>query len=60
MARSIPTTDGPVRVYPETGATWVFALALDWPGWCRRARTPDAVLETLEAHRVRYGDARSD
>ena len=25
-----------VRVGLEVGKTWVFAWALDWPGWCRR------------------------
>ena len=46
----------PVRVYLETGKTWVFACALDWPGWARKGRGPDAALETLDAYRGRYGE----
>jgi hypothetical protein len=30
------------------------AFGLDWPGWCRGARTADAALEMLEAYRERY------
>jgi hypothetical protein len=30
------------------------AVALDWPGWSRGARTADVALETLEAYRDRY------
>jgi hypothetical protein len=30
------------------------AYALDWPGWSRGARTPEAALETLESYRDRY------
>ena len=43
-----------IRVYFEQGATSVFAVALDWPGWARRARTLDLALEELEAYRARY------
>ena len=32
-------------VYLERGPKKVFACALDWPGWCRSAKTPDAALE---------------
>jgi hypothetical protein len=42
------------RVYLEQGRTWVFALAIEWPGWCRRARTPDGALATLDEYRPRY------
>ena len=45
-----------VRVYLEVGAKSVFAVALDWPGWCRRAKTPDAGLKALESYRPRYAD----
>lgn len=44
-----------LRVALETGRTWTFATALDWPGWCRRAKTkagPAAALDTL----LEYGD----
>ena len=30
------------------------AIALDWPGWSRGAKTPEAALETLESYRSRY------
>ena len=30
------------------------AYALDWPGWSRGARTPEAALETLASYRDRY------
>jgi len=49
-----PAAGSDVRVYLEVGSTSVFAVALDWPGWCRRAKTPDAALAVLEAYRDRY------
>src|SRR3990170_7786672 len=30
------------------------AFAVDWPGWSRGAKTPDAAVELLEAYRERY------
>jgi hypothetical protein len=44
----------PARVYLEEGARSVFAVSLDWPGWCRRGRTADDALDTLDAYRDRY------
>ena len=32
----------------------VAAFAIDWPGWSRGAKTPDAAVEMLEAYRERY------
>ena len=32
----------------------VAAFAIDWPGWSRGAKTPDAAFELLEAYRERY------
>jgi hypothetical protein len=43
------------RVALERGKRWVFATALDWPGWCRRGRGDDDALEVLLAYRDRYG-----
>jgi hypothetical protein len=43
-------------VYLEEGKQRVFACALDWPGWCRSAKTPDLALETLAAYTPRYAD----
>lgn len=42
------------RVYLEEGKSNVFAVSLDWPGWCRRAKTPEAAIEALESYRERY------
>ena len=42
------------RVYLEVGKTWTFAAALDWPGWCRRARGAEAALDTLLEYADRY------
>ncbi|HEX3424984.1 MAG TPA: hypothetical protein VHT30_02565 [Acidimicrobiales bacterium] len=44
----------PTRVYLDTGKTWTFACAVDWPGWCRRAKGPEAALLTLLAYQERY------
>src|SRR5262249_23796467 len=38
----------------ETGATWTWASALDWPGWCRRGKGDEAALEQLLAYADRY------
>jgi hypothetical protein len=32
----------------------VAAFAIDWPGWSRGAKAPDAAVELLEAYRDRY------
>jgi hypothetical protein len=42
------------RVYLEEGENVVFAVTLDWPGWCRRAKTPDLAMEALDDYRERY------
>lgn len=47
----------PLRVYLETGKRWVFAGALDWPGWCRRATGEEAALDTLIEYASRYSRA---
>jgi hypothetical protein len=44
----------PVRVALETGARWVFASAVDWPGWCRRGKGEQAALEVLRDYAGRY------
>jgi hypothetical protein len=44
-----------VAVYLEAGNTRVFACALDWPGWCRRAKTDEAALDALAEYWPRYG-----
>lgn len=45
----------PVREALEVGRTWVFAAAMDWPGWCRRGKSPPAALAALLDHAGRYG-----
>jgi hypothetical protein len=44
----------PTRVCLEIGSTWVFATALDWPGWCRRGRGEEQALEGLAGYEERY------
>jgi hypothetical protein len=48
-----PTLDA----YLEVGAKRVFAGAVDWPGWCRSARTEDAALRALIDYAPRYAGA---
>jgi len=45
---------GRLPVYVEVGATKVFAGAIDWPGWCRAARSEAEALEALAAYGSRY------
>jgi hypothetical protein len=44
----------PLRVYLEVAPKRSFACALDWPGWCRSGRTPDAAVDALVGYRDRY------
>jgi hypothetical protein len=43
-----------IDVYLEVGAKRTFAGALDWPGWCRSGRDPDAALQALFEYGPRY------
>jgi len=43
-----------VSVGIETGAKRVFAFAVEWPGWCRAARSEDLALDALAAYAPRY------
>ena len=45
---------GPGRVYLEQGERWVFACAVDWPGWCRRGKGEAAALDALLGYAPRY------
>lgn len=38
----------------EQGRRWVFASAVDWPGWARRGRGEEAAIEALLGSRDRY------
>ena len=54
MARLVRSRPTPTSVYVETGGKRVFACAVDWPGWCRVAKSEDLALETLAAYAPRY------
>jgi hypothetical protein len=43
-----------LRVYLDEGRKKTFAVAFDWPGWARSAKTPEAALEALEAYLPRF------
>lgn len=45
------------RIYLELGTRWVFACAIDWPGWCRRAKAEEAALAALAEYAPRYAAA---
>jgi hypothetical protein len=42
------------QVYLEAGGTRVFACSLEWPGWCRRAKTDEEALAALAEYASRY------
>lgn len=42
------------RVYLEEGTKGVFAVSLDWPGWCRRAKSSELAIAALDEYRDRY------
>ena len=46
----------PVRTVVQHGPKEkrVAAFAIDWPGWSRGAKTPDAAVDLLETYRDRY------
>ncbi len=48
------TSDGPVAVFIEPGHKWVFASALEWPGWARRGRTEQLAVQALQDYLPRY------
>lgn len=50
MARRIASEP----VYFEAGKTRVFACSLEWPGWCRRAKTEEEALDLLAEYTTRY------
>jgi hypothetical protein len=47
-------------VYVELGKHRVFACAVEWPGWCRAARTEELALEVLAAAGPRYARVASE
>jgi hypothetical protein len=42
------------RIYLETAKRSVFAVSLDWPGWCRRGRDADDALKQFRKYESRY------
>jgi len=46
-----------IQVYLEAGQTRTFAVALDWPGWCRSGRDEASALQALCAYGPRYARA---
>jgi hypothetical protein len=47
----------PIEVCLEVGKTRTFAIALDWPGWCRSGRDEAAALHALYEYGPRYARA---
>ena len=45
---------GDIRVYLEVASRRTFAAALDWPGWARSGRDPQAALAALADYGARY------
>jgi hypothetical protein len=48
-----------IEVYLEVGDKRTFAIAADWPGWCRNAKSEDAALEALVNYAPRYAKVLS-
>jgi hypothetical protein len=46
-----------VEVYLEIGGTRTFAVALDWPGWCRSGRDEASALQAFYDYGPRYARA---
>ena len=46
----------PIPVYVETGDKKVFACSIDFPGWCRSAKSEELALEALAAYAPRYAE----
>jgi hypothetical protein len=46
-----------LEVYLEIGKTRTFAIAIDWPGWCRSGRDAASALQTLIDYGPRYACA---
>jgi len=44
----------PITVYLQLGRSLVFACAVEWPGWCRRAKTDEEALDALADYASRY------
>jgi hypothetical protein len=54
LAAMAGTHSGPTRVYVETTPRRTFAMAIDWPGWGRAGKSPEAALSALADYATRY------
>lgn len=54
MDRFAPSGPRSLEVYLESGRKRVFAGTLDWPGWCRSAKSAELALEALATYAPRY------
>lgn len=45
----------PIPVVLEIGTKRTFASAIDWPGWSRSGKTPEAAIDALATYADRYG-----
>jgi len=43
-----------IDVYVEAGSRRCLAMAYDWPGWGRQAKTPEEAVARLDDYRARY------
>ncbi len=50
----MPAADAAYNVYLEVGQKKVFAVALDWPGWCRSDKDEGSALQALVDYTPRY------
>jgi len=49
-----PPGSATTRISLESGKTWVFATALDFPGWCRRGKGEEPAIDVLLDYAGRY------
>ena len=55
MPSNLALMADPIRVMVERGKKKrVVAVAFDWPGWDRSAKTEEGALQVLDAYRPRY------
>jgi hypothetical protein len=52
---TVSKVTAPITVVLEVTPKRSFASAVEWPGWTRSGRTPEAALEALAAYAERYG-----
>ena len=56
----MPPVESQVDVYLEVGQVRTFAVAVDWPGWCRSGRDEASALQALIDYGPRYALVLSD